>query len=126
MRGLSCLGIVCFLLLSGAAFGAPSLKHCFTDNQFGGWWRIGDDKTFYIRTDHARYYRLDLAQACGLSGFPGAHLIFNIHGSDTICSPLDFDLKVSEGMGDIPRPCFVKSLSEVPASEVAALKSRKP
>ncbi len=124
MRGLSCLGIICFLLPSSAIFGAPSLKHCFTDSQFDGWWRPAGDKTLYIRTDHARYYRLDFTQECSL--FPGTHLIFNIHGSDTICSPLDFDLKVSEGMGDIPRPCFVKSLSEVPASEVAALKSRKP
>jgi hypothetical protein len=61
-----------------------------------------------------------------LSGFPGAHLIFNIHGSDTICSPLDFDLRISQGVGDIPQPCFVKSMSEASASEIASLKTPKP
>jgi hypothetical protein len=115
-----------FLALGSAAAGAQPLTHCFSDTQFDGWWRADGDKTLYIRTNTARYYRLDLAQQCGVSGFPGAHLILKIHGSDTICSPLDFDLRVSEGVGDIPRPCFVKKMSEVPAGDVAALKNLKP
>jgi hypothetical protein len=115
-----------FLALGSAAVGAQPLTHCFSDTQFDGWWRADGDKTLYIRTNTARYYRLDLAQQCGVSGFPGAHLILNIHGSDTICSPLDFDLRVSRGVGDVPRPCFVKKMSEVPASDVAASKNLKP
>ena len=120
------LSLAAFILLGMAGAGAQSLKHCFTDNQFDGWWRTAGDKTLYIRTNGARYYRLDLTQQCGLSGFPGAHLIFNVHGSDTICSRLDFDLHISQSVGDIPQPCFVKSMSEVPASEIASLKNHKP
>lgn len=120
------IGLAGFVMLGIASANAQSLKHCFTDSQFDGWWRITDNKTLYIRTNHARYYRLDLTQQCGLSGFPGAHLIFNIHGSDIICSPLDFDLRVSEGLGDIPRPCFVKKMREVSTGEIAALKNLKP
>jgi hypothetical protein len=115
-----------FLALGSATAGAQTLKHCFTDTQFDGWWRTAGDKTLYIRTNTARYYRLDLLQQCGVSGFPGAHLILRVHGSDTICSPLDFDLRMSQGVGDIPGPCFVKKMSEVPASEVAVLKNQKP
>jgi hypothetical protein len=114
------------LTLGSAATGAQTLKHCFTDTQFDGWWRLAGDKTLYIRTATARYYRLDLVQQCGVSGFPGAHLILRVHGSDTICSPLDFDLRMSQGVGDIPSPCFVKKMTEVPSGEVAALKNQKP
>jgi hypothetical protein len=57
---------------------------------------------------------------------PGAHLILRVHGSDTICSPLDFDLRMSGGVGDIPYPCFVKKMSEVAASEAVAVQNRKP
>ena len=102
------LSVVSLMVLGMAGANAQSLKHCFSDTQFDGWWRIAGDKTLYIRTNGARYYRFDLAQQCGLHCFPGAHLIFNIHGSDTICSRFDFDLRVSQGVGDIPQPCFVK------------------
>jgi len=115
--------ILGFMLLGMAASQAQSMKHCFNDSQFSGWWRAAGDKTLYIRTNNARYYRLDLAQSCGTSGYPAAHLIFLLHGSNTICSPLDFNLRVSQGLGDIARPCFVKSMSEVPSSEVATLKN---
>ena len=118
--------IAAFTLFGVAGAGAQSLWHCFTDNQFDGWWRSDGDKTLYIRTNTARYYRLDLVQQCGLSAFPGAHLIFMVHGSDTICSPLDFDLRVSQGAGDIPHPCFVKKMSEVPRGEIESLKRHKP
>ena len=115
-----------FLALGNAASGAQTLAHCFTDTQFDGWWRAAGDRTLYIRTNAARYYQLDLMQQCGASGFPGAHLIFRVHGSDTTCSPLDFDLRVSGGVGDIPYPCFVKKMSEVAAGEAAAMQNRKP
>jgi hypothetical protein len=83
--------IAAFLFLGSSGADAQSLKHCFTSNQFDGWWRPAGARTLYIRTNAAHYYRLDLTQQCGLSAFPGAQLIFNLHGSDTICSRLDFD-----------------------------------
>ena len=116
------LSITALLLLGNSSAGAQSLKHCFTSNQFDGWWRPAGDKTLYIRTNAAHYYRLDLAQQCGLSAFPGAQLILNLHGTDTICSRLDFDLRVSDGAGDIPRPCFVKTISEITPDEIAAIR----
>jgi hypothetical protein len=115
-----------FLLLGMANVDAQTLQHCFTDSQFDGWWRPLGDKTIYIRTNTARYYRLDLTQSCGTEQFPGAHLVFNIHGSNTICSALDFDLRVSQGVGDIAQPCFVKKMSEVSADEAASLKRHTP
>jgi hypothetical protein len=124
MRKVSYLiSVAAFMLAGMHTASAQSLTHCFTINQFDGWWRADGDKTLYIRTGAARYYRLDLVQQCGLADFPDAHLIFQVHGSDTICSRLDFDLRISQGMGDIPRPCFVKQMSEVPPSDVAALRN---
>ena len=127
MRRIPLVAIILGLMLpGGAAANAQSLKHCFNNSQFSGWWRAAGDKTLYIGTDNHRYYRLDLAQSCGASAFPSAHLILILHGSNTICSPLDFDLRISQSVGDIPHPCFVKGMSEVPAGEIAALKNSKP
>jgi hypothetical protein len=74
----------------------------------------------------ARPSWLDLTQPCGASGFPGARLISNVHGSDTICSPLDVDLRIDQTVGDISQPCFVKKMSEVPANKIASIKNHKP
>ena len=125
MRKTCCLLIALFMLAGAPGANAQSLKHCFNSNQFDGWWRADGDKTLYIRAGATRYYRLDLVQQCGLTDFPDMHLIFQVHGSDTICSRLDFDLHVSEGLGDIPRPCFVKQITEVPPGAVASLKHHK-
>ena len=127
MRKIPLVAGILGLVLSGmAAANAQSLKHCFNDSQFSGWWRAGGDKTLYIRTNNYHYYRLDLAQSCGASAFPAAHLILVLHGSNTICSPLDFELRISQSVGDISHPCFVKGMTEVPAGEIAALKNAKP
>jgi hypothetical protein len=119
------LWIAAFLLSAVSVPHAQSLKHCFTDTQFDGWWRPMSDKTIYIRTNTGRYYRLDLMEACGGKLFAGAHLILNVHGSDTICSPLDFDLRINPGVGDIAQPCLVKTMREASPQEVTALEHPK-
>jgi hypothetical protein len=120
------VSIAAFTILGLSGANAQSLKHCFASAQFDGWWRPAGDKTLYVRTNATHYYRLDLAQQCGLSAFPGAHLIFKLHGIDTICSRLDFGLWVSDSASDIPRPCFVKTISEVSPDEIAAIRNLKP
>ena len=116
--------ILGFTLLGIAAGNAQSLKHCFNTNMWGGWWRPAGDKTVYIRTNNTRYYRIDLTRSCGTSTFPGAQLILRTRGGKTICSRLDFNLRINQGTTNFPQPCFVKSISEVPPSEVAALRNR--
>jgi hypothetical protein len=115
-----------FTLLGVAALHAQPLQHCFSDTQFGGWWASVGDKTIYIRTNNRHYYRLDLGNSCAASAFPGAHLVLKVHGNDTICSPLDFDLLMSQGVGDVARPCLVKTMREASPAEVTALIHHKP
>ena len=102
--------------------GESSTKRnqCFFLNQMDGW-RAPDDKTLYIRAGLNRYYRLDLGAACHKLKWPGAHLITKARGSDTVCSPLDWDLSVAETPDGIPEQCIVKAMTPLTPEEVAAI-----
>ena len=84
------------LLAGGAAQAQPKpAVQCFFSNQWNGWRATPDSKAIYIRVGVNTIYRLDLVDACPELQDGDAHLITHIHGSDSICSALDFDLKVS-------------------------------
>jgi len=113
----------------GSAMAQPAAQHssCFFANQFSDW-RAPDDKTIYIRVGVTRYFRLDMEGICYRLKSPGSHLVMNIHGPDTICSALDWDLKVGDsGMGNISTPCIVKTMTELSPAEADAIpKKFKP
>jgi hypothetical protein len=129
----------CTIALTGAAFllAAPATalgqtpapkNECFFVNQFQNWKAGGDEKTMIIRVAGNRFYRLDLANACHELSSPFATLI-NKFRSTSICSPLDWDMQVSQGLGpgNIPMPCMVKAMTRLSPAEVAALpKKQKP
>ncbi|HEX4104644.1 MAG TPA: hypothetical protein VHX92_00280 [Rhizomicrobium sp.] len=50
MRKASYFLTAAFMLSGMADAGAQSLKHCFTDNQFDGWWRTAGDATLRATT----------------------------------------------------------------------------
>jgi hypothetical protein len=54
----------------------------------------------------------------------------NVHGPDTICSAIDWDLKVSTSTdlrGGMAVPCIVKTMTELSPDEAAAIpKKFKP
>lgn len=58
-------------------------------------WKAPDDKTIYIRVNLNQYYRLDLANRCYNLTWPSSHLITRWRGSNSVCTGLDWDLKVS-------------------------------
>ena len=132
MRG-SILAITSILLAGGALstaaaqpVEAPGRNHCFFVTQFENW-HAPDNKTIFIRASVSRYFRLDLAQTCPELLWPESHLIMNVHGPDTICSPIDWDLKVSTDVHGMAAPCIVKSMTELSPDEVAAIpKKFKP
>jgi len=95
-------------------------NHCFNVTQFNNW-RAPDDHTIFIRVSLSHYYRLDLASTCSMLRWPDAHLIMNVHGPDTICSAVDWDLKVSQDMHSIPEPCIVKAMTLLSPAEAAAI-----
>jgi len=81
----------------------------------------------YIRVNMNKYYRLDMSGSCPALLWPDAHLIMNVRGPDTICSPLDWDLKVSTGLHGIPMPCIVKTMTPLTPDQAAAIpKKFKP
>jgi hypothetical protein len=107
------------LLSPHAAKGIPA-GQCFHDSDISNW-RAADARTIYLRVYASHYYRIDLSRECTPLRWPDAHLITHAHGSDLICAPVDLDLRASEGPGDIPEPCFVKSLTALSTEEAAAL-----
>jgi hypothetical protein len=103
-----------------------TLAQCFNDSDVSAW-HAPDNRTIYLRVFTSRYYRIDLTRECSPLRWPDARLITHAHGSDLVCSPVDLDLKASEGPGDIPEPCFVKAITQLSPAEAAALpKSAKP
>jgi hypothetical protein len=113
-----------FLVASGAAFAqqpdATPKRSCFLVTQFDNW-KAADNKTVYVRANMTHYYRLDMAQECPALRWPDSHLIMNVRGPDTICSALDWDLKVSDGPHGIAMPCIVKTMTELAPADAQAL-----
>ena len=105
---------------------APSAKtrdsQCFFINQFQQW-RDLDDKTIYIRVNLNDYYRLDMASSCPELTYPDPHLITKSVGPDTICTALDWDLRVADGAGpgSFATPCIVKTMTKLTPAEAAAI-----
>jgi hypothetical protein len=101
-------------------------SQCFFVGQFRSW-RAPDTKTIYIRILNDRFYRLDLARACQAVKYPGSHLITHTRGPDTVCSAVDWDLRVSEGRRGFSEPCIVKTMTLLSPKEVADIpKGFKP
>ena len=95
-------------------------QDCFFSTQFQSW-RAPDSSTIYIRVTPDRYYRLDLAGQCSRLKSPQAHLITNSRGKSTICSPLDWDLKVSQPNDGAEEQCIVRSMTRLDPAQVAAI-----
>jgi hypothetical protein len=122
------LGIATFLVTiiigSGVAWAGESApkpsSRCFTSTQFNSW-KAPDANTIYIRANFNRYFRLDLTKACTTLAWPDARLVLNVRGPQLICSPLDFDLKASQGLAGATEPCFVTKMTELSPAEIKAL-----
>lgn len=114
-------------VLFGALFGGlPALaqgdsKQCFHMSEMQGW-KAPDSKTMYIRVGVNRYFRVDLAYECPTLKSIGAFLVTKAHGSDLVCDPIDWDLKVAEPPpGGMAEPCMVKAMRPMTADEVKAI-----
>ena len=99
-----------------AASGPP---RCFSAHDWDGW-KAKDDRSMYIRVRMHDIYRVEFAGGCPNLRWPDMHLVTVFRGSDEICSPLDLDLKVSDGHG-IPTPCIVSRITPVSYAETATI-----
>jgi hypothetical protein len=118
--------VICVLALLASAAAASAAPRCFTAAEFGNW-VAPDTKTIFLRVGASHYYRVDLAHECTPLKWPDARLITRFRGGGLVCSAIDLDIRASEGPGDIPEPCFVKTLTELSPDQAAALpKKAKP
>jgi hypothetical protein len=115
-----------------AVVGAPALAQpaqaCFYITQWNGW-KAPDDHTLYLNISNGKIVRLDLAGSCPEIRDPDARLINDDRGgSGQLCSPLDWDLRVSDGPpGGIATPCIVKGMTLLTPDEAAAIpKNMRP
>ena len=105
---------------------SPAPKNeCFLTSQLDNW-RAAGDRTIYIKTRANRYYRLDMSARCPALTFPSPVMVNTFRGS-SICSPLDWDIRISQGPGSIAMSCTVSKMTRLSPAEVAALpKGQKP
>ena len=96
---------------------------CFFSRDFQQW-RAPDPATIIIRVGINQFYRLDLSAPCPTLQFPDARLISVFRGSDSVCSPLDWDLRVAQYPAGITEQCIVKSMSRLTPEQVAAIPPR--
>jgi hypothetical protein len=121
---LSMLGAVGALTLAAAPAAQPETTKppapsCFFSRDWQGWKATPDSQAIYIRVGRTKIYRLDLSSPCPDLHTPMAHLVTKFHGSGSVCTALDIDLKVSDG--HIATACIVRQLSELSPAEAAAL-----
>ncbi len=113
---------------NAAAKPRDQASQCFYINQFQQWKDV-DDKTIYIRVNLNDYYRLDMSASCPELTYPNPHLITRTIGPETVCTALDWDLRVADGTGpgSFAVPCIVSKMTKLTPSEAAAIpKKFKP
>ena len=102
---------------------ARHATQCFYSSDWGNW-TAADAHTMYLRVRMNQIYRVDFASSCPMITQQGVHLITRFEGSNSICSPIDIDLKVSDGNG-IAEPCIVSGLTQLTPDEIAALPKKQ-
>lgn len=134
MRTIAPYALAAIAILSGvgvaaaqpAAAPAPTGNSCFFINQFDNW-KAPDNKTMYISTTSKHYYRLDMAGTCSALTGINPHLVTTFNGTNSICSKLDWNLKVARSPGSPPEACIVSAMTELTPEEVKAIpKKFKP
>ena len=127
MNALSMLkaGLLTTVLLAAAA---PALaatpdapkpaRSCFSLSDWQGW-SAPDRDTLYMKVRNRDVYRVELSHGTNQLTSPGVHLVSVTRGVDSICRPIDLDLRVSDG--HFAMPIMAKSITKLTKEEIAAL-----
>jgi hypothetical protein len=102
-----------------AQMGAKAVKparQCFYLSDWRGW-TAPDKDTLYMKVRGRDVYRVDLSWGSNQLTWPGTHLVSIVRGSDSICAPLDLDLRVSDGMG-FSMPIRAKTITKLTPEQV--------
>ncbi|KRA65494.1 hypothetical protein ASD89_18225 [Caulobacter sp. Root656] len=101
----------------GAA--AKPARSCFYLSDWDGW-SAPDRDTLYLRVRNRDVYQVELSHGTSQLTSPGVHLVSVVRGIDSVCHPLDLDLRVSDGFG-FAMPIMAKSITKLSAEQVAAI-----
>lgn len=101
-----------------AADKPNTTKNCFRSGEWQSW-RGADANTIYLRISAKEFYRLDLSSGSNMVTDSSNHLVSKVRGSTWICSPLDLDLKISDG--HITEPLIVKAITKLTPEEADAI-----
>jgi hypothetical protein len=116
------------VVAAGAAAAQDTPRHerarrgdtpCFFINQWRGW-KAPDDHTLYLGVNFRDVYEVQLTGSSSLLQDSDARIISLTQGPDSVCTPLDLQLAVSEPYG-ITEPLIVKSLVKLTPDQVKAI-----
>jgi len=102
-----------------AAKPAKPPRQCFYLSDWRGWSAPNKD-TLYLKVRGKDVYRVDLAYGSSQLTWPGSHLVSIVRGVDSVCSPLDLDLRVSDGFG-FAIPIRAKTITKLTPEQIAAM-----
>lgn len=118
------VSLIVVLMLSPVVRAQPEQPRggqaCFFSREFEQW-RAPDPSTIIIRVGINRFYRLDLSAPCPTLQYPQARLITVFRGSDAICGPLDWDIRVAQYGNGITDQCVVKSMTQLTQEQIASI-----
>jgi hypothetical protein len=116
--GLVAAGVIG--LSATAAAAAPSTgNNCFFISEWQGW-KSPSPNILYLGVNHRDIYKVELSGGSPELSWPDVHLISKVTGSDSICSPLDLQLYVSDNTG-FRSALIARSLTKLTPEEVAAI-----
>ncbi|MEJ2814943.1 DUF6491 family protein [Caulobacter sp. CCG-8] len=99
---------------------APAAKRsCFYMSEWDNW-SAPDRDTLYLKVRNRDVYQVDLSHGTSMLTSPGVHLVSIQRGVDSVCSPLDLDLRVSDGWG-MAMPIMAKSITKLTPEQIAAI-----
>lgn len=100
-------------------------RQCFSLSDWDNW-SAPDRDTLYLKVRNRDVYQVDLSHGTNLLTSPGVHLVSIQRGVDTVCGPLDLDLRVSDGFG-MAMPIMAKSIVKLTPEQIAAIpKEQRP
>lgn len=102
-----------------SAKAAKPARQCFYLSDWRGW-TAPDRNTLYMKVRGRDVYRVDLAYGTSQLTSPGVHLVSVVRGPDSVCGPLDLDLRVGDGFG-MPIPIRAKAITKLTPEEIKAL-----
>jgi len=94
-------------------------RSCFYLSDWDGW-SAPDKNTLLMRVRNRDVYRVELTHDSGLLKSPGVHLVSVVRGIDSVCAPLDLDLRVSDGFS-MAIPIRAKTITKLTTEEIAAI-----